>query len=194
MKTTSARQLLLEAGKQLIWEKGYTATGIQDVLQAAGVPKGSFYHYFESKDAFVLAVLESYIQEYDTHVGHYLEDESLTPLTRLHQFVEAASRWFASLPSYRGCIIGNLSQELAAYNERFRLRLAEALEQLHGHIRHCLQQAQENDELSRDLQVDQVAHFCLNGLQGALLRMKVHQDPAPIHAFQTLLFERVLTP
>jgi TetR/AcrR family transcriptional repressor of nem operon len=192
MKTTNTRQTLLEAGKQLIWEKGYTATGIQDVLQAAGVPKGSFYHYFESKDAFVFAVLENYMQEYYARVGHYLEDETLTPLARLRQFFVAAGRWFESLPSYRGCIIGNLSQELAAYNEVFRLKLQSELEQSHSLILHCLQQAQERGELPAQMAVDQVADFCLSGLHGALLRTKVGQDPAPLHAFLAVLFEYVL--
>lgn len=193
MKTASTKQLLVEAGKQLIWEKGYSATGIQDVLRAAGVPKGSFYHYFESKDAFVFAVLESYLQEYNSRIGHYLGDESLRPLMRLRQFFEAAAHWFASLPSYRGCIVGNLSQELGATNEVFRVRLADILEQLRRSIRHCLQLAQESGELSTDLEVDQLAHFCLNGLHGAILRTKVNQDSAPLYAFLSLLFERVLT-
>ncbi len=193
MKTASTKQLLLEVGKQLIWEKGYNATGIQDVLRVANVPKGSFYHYFESKDAFTFAVLESYIQETYTHFGHYLEDESLTPLTRVRQLFEAAGRWFESLPSYCGCMVGNLSQELAAYNEVFRLKLQDVFEHSRLGICHCLQQAQESGELSTGLAADQLADFCLSGLQGALLRMKVSQDSAPLHAFLAILFERVLT-
>jgi len=193
MKAVNTKQLLLEAGKPLIWEKGYSATGIQDVLRAANVPKGSFYHYFESKDAFVFATLESYIQEYETHIGHYLEDESLTPLVRLRQFFEAAGRWFSAQPSYRGCMIGNLSLELAASNEVFRPQLADMLEQLRGRMLRCLQQAQHNGELSAELSADFLADFCLNGLHGALLRMKVNQNPAPLHAFLTILFDQVLT-
>jgi TetR/AcrR family transcriptional repressor of nem operon len=193
MKNANTKQTLLEAGKQLIWEKGYTATGIQDVLQAANVPKGSFYHYFESKDSFVFAALESYMQEYYDHVGHYLEDETLTPLIRLRRFFEAAGDWFESQPSYRGCMIGNLSQELSACNEVFRFRLQSLFEQLRSHILRCLQRAQQNGELSAELSADQLADFCLNGLHGALLRMKVNQNPAPLHAFLAILFERVLT-
>ncbi|QBD76954.1 TetR family transcriptional regulator [Ktedonosporobacter rubrisoli] len=193
MKKANTRQHLLEVGKQLIWEKGYTATGIQDVLHAAGVPKGSFYHYFASKDAFVLAALESYMQEYDTYVGHYLEDETHTPLERLQLFFEAAGRWYASLLSYRGCMVGNLSQELAAYNEPFRARLQDALTHLRLRIQRCIAQAQASGELSPTLEVEQTADFCLNSLHGALLRMKVEQDPAPLHTFLRILFERVLT-
>lgn len=192
MKTTNTRQILLEAGKQLIWEKGYSATGIQDVLRAANVPKGSFYHYFESKDTFVFAALDCYMQEYNTHVGHFLVDESLTPLTRLHRFFEAAGAWFESQPSYRGCMIGNLSQELSAYNEDFRAHLQDLFEQLRALIRHNVQLAQECGELSAQIDADQMADFCLNSLHGALLRTKVNHDPAPLHAFLAILFERVL--
>lgn len=192
VKTTNTRQILLETGKQLIWEKGYTATGILDVLQAANVPKGSFYHYFKSKDVFVLVVLDSYAQEHYTHVGHHLEDETLTPLSRLHRFFTAAGHWFESMPAYRGCMVGNLSQELGAYNEDFRSRLQAMLDQLRSNIQLCLQQAQDCGELPAQMPIEQMADFCLSGLHGALLRMKVSQNPAPLHAFLAILFDRVL--
>ncbi len=193
MKTTNAKEALLKAGKQLIWEKGYAATGIQEVLHAANVPKGSFYHYFDSKDAFVFAVLESYLQDLNTSFGHYLGDETLTPLPRLHRYFEAAVSWYESLPGYAGCMLGNLSQELAAYNEPFRLKLQDWFEQWRSQILYCLQQAQKRGELPENLAVDQMTDFCLNGLQGALLRAKVSQNAAPLHAFLAVLFEHVLT-
>lgn len=192
MKTANTRQILLEAGKELIWEKGYSATGIQDVLRTANVPKGSFYHYFESKDAFVFSALECYVQEYHAHVGYFLVDESMTPLTRLRRFFAAAGAWFESQPSYRGCMIGNLSQELSAYNEDFRAHLQDLFEQLRSLIRHNVQLAQERGELATQIDADQMAEFCLGGLHGALLRTKVNQNPAPLHAFLAVLFERVL--
>ncbi len=192
MKTTTTKQALLKAGKHLIWEKGYAATGIQEVLHAADVPKGSFYHYFDSKDAFVVAVLESYLQDLNTRFGYSLGDTTLTPLMRLRQYFEAAVSWYESLPAYAGCMLGNLSQELAAHNEPFRFRLQSWFEQWHSSILDCLQQAQECGELSASLNVDHLTDFCLNGLQGALLHAKVSQNPASLHAFLSILFERVL--
>ncbi|HEX6484416.1 MAG TPA: TetR family transcriptional regulator C-terminal domain-containing protein [Ktedonobacteraceae bacterium] len=192
MKTTNAKQALLAAGKELIWEKGYTATGIQDILHVANIPKGSFYHYFASKDALVLAVVESYFQDFNTHAGHYLDDESLTPLTRLRRHFEAAGQWFESFSSYRGCMLGNLIQELAAHHEVFRGRFRGLLEQWRSSLVHCLRQAQDGGELPVQQSVDQVADFCISGFQGALLVMKVSQSPAPLHAFLTMLFEVVL--
>ena len=58
------RTLLLEAGTEIMLEKGYTNTGIQEVLLKAGVPKGSFYHYFASKEEFALAIIESFDTAY----------------------------------------------------------------------------------------------------------------------------------
>ena len=193
MKTTNAKQALLKAGTQLIWEKGYAATGIQEVLHIAQVPKGSFYHYFESKDAFVIAILEQYLQDLNTSFGYYLEDETLTPLSRLRQYFAASVRWYESLPGYTGCMLGNLSQELAAYHEPFRLMLQRWFEQWRSSILDCLQQAQKRGELSASLEVEQLADVCLNGLQGALLQAKVSKSAAPLHAFLTILCEHVLT-
>ena len=192
MKTNNTQQTLLKVGKQLIWEKGYAATGIQEILQAANIPKGSFYHYFDSKDTFVIAILENYLQDLHTSFGHYLEDETLTPLPRLRRYFEAAIGWYGALPGYTGCLLGNLSQELAAYNEPFRLRLLGWFDQWRSHILDCLHQAQQCGELPISLSVDQLANFCLNGLQGALLHAKISQSSAPLHAFLAILLKRVL--
>src|SRR4051812_46869832 len=80
---------LLEAGQRIFLEKGYNHSGIEAILQAAGVPKGSFYYYFDSKEDFGLQVLDRFARCYGSDIERYLGDQTLSPLERLRRYVEA---------------------------------------------------------------------------------------------------------
>ena len=82
---TTTKAALVDAGTRLILEQGYHQTGIQDVLQAAGVPKGSFYYYFPSKEAFGQAVIAQFAAAYLARLEQYLRDTTASPLTRLRR-------------------------------------------------------------------------------------------------------------
>ena len=77
----TTKAVLVDAETRLILEQGYHQTGIQDVLQAAGVPKGSFYYYFPSKEAFGQAVIAQFAEAYLVRLEQYLGDTTARPLT-----------------------------------------------------------------------------------------------------------------
>ena len=110
---TTTKAALVDAGTRLILEQGYHQTGIQDVLQAAGVPKGSFYYYFPSKEAFGQAVIAQFAAAYLARLEQYLRDTTASPLTRLRRHDEDLLARFERRGCRGGCLIGNLSQELA---------------------------------------------------------------------------------
>src|SRR5256886_11201300 len=119
----TTKATLVAAGTQLILEQGYHQTGIQDVLQAAGVPKGSFYYYFPSKEAFALEVIAQFAAAYLARLEQHLGDTTASPLTRLHRHQEDLRARFERRGCRGGCLIGNLSQELADHNPRVRAQL-----------------------------------------------------------------------
>src|SRR5215510_2158905 len=84
----TTKAVLVDAGTQLILEQGYHHTGIQEVLQAAGVPKGSFYYYFPSKEAFGCEVIAQFAAAYLARLEQYLGDTTSSPLTRLRRHQE----------------------------------------------------------------------------------------------------------
>ena len=116
-------ELLLRAGLEVLTEKGFSATGIDEILGRAGVPKGSFYHYFASKEAFGLALIERYGEFFARKLDRHLGNRGLPPLERLQAFVDDARAGMARLDYRRGCLIGNLGQEMGALPESFRARL-----------------------------------------------------------------------
>src|SRR6267378_5694530 len=115
----TTKATLVAAGTQLILEKGYHHTGIQDVLQPAGVPKGSFYYYFPSKEAFALEVIAAFAAAYLERLEQSLGETTQSPLTRLRRHLEQTLARFERRGCRGGCLIGNLSQELADQSDRF---------------------------------------------------------------------------
>ena len=191
-KHASTRDTLIQAGADLIAEQGYHATGINAVLKAAAVPKGSFYHYFASKEDFGLAVIETFAEAYEGRLTLLLEDHAHPPLGRLRRFFADGRADMADCDHSRGCLIGNLGQELSARNSLFRERLDGILQRWERCLAGCLEQAQTAGELAPETDSEALASFILSGWQGALLRAKTLKSVTPMQQFEDLLFARVL--
>ena len=186
------KAVLVDAGLHLMLEKGYHHTGIQDVLQAAGVPKGSFYYYFPSKEAFGLKVIAHFAAAYVARLEQYLGDTTQSPLTRLRRHLDETLARFERRGCRGGCLIGNLSQELADQSALFGAQLEAVLSDWRERYARLFREAQAVGELRADLDPQQVAEFYLNSFEGAVLRAKVSKSPAPLRLFTTMMFDGVL--
>src|SRR5258707_9560215 len=117
MSKESTKTVLLETGKSVFLAKGYNNSGIEAILHAAGVPKGSFYYYFESKEDFGLQVLNRFAECYNETFERDLGDSSLSPLDRLRRYFESACQRIESQQGRNGCLVGNLSKNMAPQSE-----------------------------------------------------------------------------
>ena len=192
MDKNETRATIIRIGTDLIGRQGYNATGIDAVLKEAGVPKGSFYYYFKSKEEFGLAVIDHFAERYDQRLDTFLNDEEVTPLNRLRNLLEGGLVRLEQNQCAKGCLIGNLGQELADQNERFRARLDEIFRSWKERYAACLREVQGAGELSPELDPGVVAGFILSGLEGAILRAKVMKSPQPLRDFIETLFATVL--
>jgi TetR/AcrR family transcriptional repressor of nem operon len=192
MKKKDTRAEIINAGIELFSLQGYSATGIDAVLKRAGVPKGSFYHYFGSKEEFGLAVIDHFGEAYAAIVATFLVNPELTPLNRLRVYLETGLTRLTHNQCTRGCLLGNLGQELADQNERLRTRLDEIFRAWKGQLAACIEEAKATGELSQDLDSGVLAGFILSGLEGAMLRAKVMKSPKPMEDFIATLFATVL--
>ena len=188
----TTKAALVEAGTRLILEQGYHQTGIQDVLQAAGVPKGSFYYYFPSKEAFGQAVIAQFASAYLVRLEQYLGDTTARPLTRLRRHHEDLLARFERRGCRGGCLIGNLSQELADQHPRLRAQLDAVLTSWRARYAQLFREAQAVGDLRADRDPEALADFYLDSFEGALLRAKVSKSPAPLRVFLTCMFDGVL--
>lgn len=191
--TLPTRDKILQSGAQLIHLKGYAATGLQEILQDAGVPKGSFYFYFRSKEDFGLALVEYYQQRLAELASPVTQDKTLTPLQRLSDFFTLFRNHFAQEGFVKGCPIGNLIQELGDVNAAFRTKLQTPMENLIRFVARQLHEAQERGELSEKLPAADTARFIISAWQGALLQMKVCAGPEPLDNFHQMVFNILLT-
>lgn len=185
---------LLSKGMEIMLEKGYNNTGIQEVLDACGVPKGSFYYYFQSKEEFALQIIDHWANEYGESLKRSLEDSSLEPLDRLKVYCETGTKTFAANQCRKGCLIGNLSQEMSDQSEVLRARLEEAMTRTRNLFAGCIKLAQQSGQVDPTLDHVQLAEFFLSGWHGALLRAKTTKTTAPQRAFIALVFDKVLIP
>jgi TetR/AcrR family transcriptional regulator, transcriptional repressor for nem operon len=183
---------LIKAGRRIIVEKGYNHTGIQEILAEVGVPKGSFYHFFSSKEEFGLAIIDYDSQMHDRIVEQYLDDKTLSPLNRLKRYFTFKLEEFETLQYREGCLFGNLSQEMSDQNEAFRLRLQAATDRWRDQFADCIQAAQTAGELSTQHKAQDLAEFCLNSWEGALLQMKVSKSDAPLKNYIQFMFGVIL--
>ncbi len=192
MDKNETRATIIRIGTDLIGRQGFNATGIDAILREAGVPKGSFYYYFRSKEEFGLAVIDHFAERYDQRLDTFLNDEEVTPLNRIRNLLESGLARLEQNQCTRGCLIGNLGQELADQNERFRARLEEIFSSWKERYAACLRKAQGAGELAPEFDPGVVAGFILSGWEGAVLRAKVMKSPQPLRDFIGTLFATVL--
>lgn len=178
------KSALLEVGTEAMLRKGYHGTGIQEIVDAAGVPKGSFYNYFKSKETFVIAAMEFASRQNLAAFEQALQDETLAPCQRIvHAFQEMTDSFEREKDYTRGCFVGNMCQEMAETNTT----VAEKAEYLFRNYTTALARAirahQESGRGAAGFDADRLAEFIFNSWEGAILRMKSSRNAQPLHAF-----------
>ncbi|WP_291993493.1 TetR/AcrR family transcriptional regulator [Candidatus Accumulibacter sp. ACC003] len=177
------RVLLIRRGIEMLTTQGVSATALDDVLKSINVPKGSFYHYFDSKDAFVAATLDAYAEYFARKLDRHFGKQELAPLARLASFVDDACRGVERHDFARGCLVGNLGQEVSVLDETLRLRLEAILVDWERRLAGCLDDAQAAGELAVDVDGPALAHAFWVGWEGAILRARLSRSTAPMQAF-----------
>lgn len=185
--STDKKQHLLDSGMAVIFRQGYNGTGVQDIVDAAGVPKGSFYNYFDSKEAFAIEGLTRLAEQAQACARATLTDASLAPLTRVVRYFESSLQCQAENGFSGGCIVGNLCQEMADGSEAMRERINELMCAKVKMIAACLAEAQSRGEFPSDRTPSDSAEFIFYAWEGALMRMKATKNDEPLQAFMRVL-------
>lgn len=185
---SETREALLRAGVEVLTEKGFSATGIDQILSRVGVPKGSFYHFFNSKEAFGSALIERYAGYFARKLDRFLLDESQPPLQRLRNFVADAGSGMARFEFRRGCLVGNLGQETASLPDALRQQLSAVFTDWENRVSTCLLAAQARDEIAADADCQRLANCFWIGWEGAVLRAKLEASSQPLEVFADFFF------
>jgi TetR/AcrR family transcriptional regulator, transcriptional repressor for nem operon len=184
MSKQTTKENLIEVGLGLIHSAGYTATGINQVLEAAKVPKGSFYHHFTTKDQFVLDVVRRYAAGEQERWERLLDDSNLSPLKKLRRyFKDLIATYGRRGGPIAGCLLGNLSLEVAGQNTEIRNLLRHAFDAWQNAIAKTIREAIEKQELPKTTKADDLAALLVNGWEGAQVRAKSEQSDKPLELF-----------
>ncbi|MEY9148899.1 TetR family transcriptional regulator C-terminal domain-containing protein [Bradyrhizobium elkanii] len=190
MARPNVREQLIEAGLETLHLHGFNGSGVQDITDAAGVPKGSFYNHFESKEDLAVQALERYWQNGATR-RTLLSDTSVDPVERLRRHFRGLSDLAIRQNFQKGCMIGNFSTELAVHSNEVRDRLAEIYAAWSRSIESCVREAEKAGRVQPRLPAATIATFLLNAWEGAVLRSKVEQDKSPLDQFERVVFASI---
>jgi TetR/AcrR family transcriptional regulator, transcriptional repressor for nem operon len=171
----------------MLLKHGYHDLGIQAVLDATQVPKGSFYHHFRDKEDFGLHVVDQYMQQVHAGLDASLGDPQHPPLLRVRDFFEMTAESYRS-EGYMGCLLGGLGQELSGVSPVFRQKIEACFSAIQERISVCLEQAREQGDLREDADAEQMAGLLVNCWEGAALRSRLLGSAAPLGAMLDFYF------
>lgn len=188
--TADTRERILEAACRAIAQKSFNGCGLNEILALAGVPKGSFYHYFPSKEDLGVAVVERARDGFVAQVRGILSDRRVPALQRLRAMFEAHRAHCAADPvATRGCLIAKLALEISELSEPVRAAVKCTYDQWGAMIAQLLREAQANGDVGAGHDADRLAGLIVNLWEGALIRMRIDRSQRPLDDVIAFLFE-----
>ncbi|MDJ0777568.1 MAG: TetR family transcriptional regulator C-terminal domain-containing protein [Gammaproteobacteria bacterium] len=186
------KEQILWAGLELMKLHGYNGTSVKDIVDAAGVPKGSFYNYFDSKESFATDALEAVALEDEQMTRATMAAIDGSPLAQLQGYFTASAERFCDRDFRQGCFFGNMAQEMSDSNDVIRDAVERIMQRKTQSITQLLDAAQAAGEIRAGADTSQLAEFVFNAWEGTLMRMKASRTREPLQTFLQIL-PRLLT-
>jgi TetR/AcrR family transcriptional repressor of nem operon len=191
---TAIPERLLTAGLELFLRQGYNATGIQQLTDHAGVPKGSFYNHFASKEAFAAAIVERYAQYMQRSWERMMRSAPAEPMAAIRHVFTQMLAYHERSASCAGCLIGNFASEIALSSEACRQNLLSAQLAWRQRLAGLLTLAQASGDIRRDVDATALSALTWAAWEGGLLRMKVERSVQPLRDSVHLIFDHLFRP
>jgi TetR/AcrR family transcriptional repressor of nem operon len=185
-KGEETRERILAAATELIHQRGFKNTGVAEILAASGVPRGSFYFYFESKEELGCVLLARYRERQREELpGVFPEDAPAIPT--ILAFFDKSVRSQVEGGCKSGCLLGNLAAEITDEHQGLRRELAGVIEDVERALAGALARGQARGELRADFAPDAAATFVLSVFEGSILLAKARREPRALEASMTML-------
>ncbi len=189
MQKKHHREDILAAGERLFRLNGYHATGLNDILQTAGITKGTFYHYFTNKENFAREVVEYYGSTVNDTFRFFLDRTELQPLDRLRRLYEELTAQHKRENFRAGCLVGNFSLELAGQNTALASILDRQFLTWTDQLTPVIAEAQRSGVIANPEAPYELAHLLHQNYLGALSRSKASGTAFPLEIFYRFTFE-----
>jgi TetR/AcrR family transcriptional repressor of nem operon len=187
-----ARTKLIRTALRSMHRTSFENVGVAQITEQSGVPKGSFYYWFASKEALGAEVIDAFAEAAAELRARLLHVDGRPPLQRLQGYFGQVIELLEKQDFKSGCLLGAMSLEMAGRSELMRERLSQAFERWEASLHEVLIEAASESALPAGLNPDDAAAFILNAWEGALLRMKAERSPLPLQVFMRSIFEQYL--
>ena len=194
VKPNDKKLLLINIGTAIFTQKGFSITSLDEIVEIAEIPKGSFYYYFKSKDEYAIEVIKNYGIYFSKKLQRILSNDKKSPLERLKEFTKEAEAGVKRYEFKRGCLIGNLGQEMATLEERFRIELLNVIADWRDQVRLCIDLAKAQREIKTTIDSSELANFFWCAWEGAVLCSKLELSTQPLNIVSRLFITELLQP
>jgi TetR/AcrR family transcriptional repressor of nem operon len=191
MPKPNVKEHIVTAGMSLLHNKGFNATSVQDITEAAGVPKGSFYNHFTSKEELGVEVLQRYARQAG-EIGALLGESSPPPREWLRGYFGKLVQSNVASEFNAGCMLGNFSTELSNQSPAIRQTARQSFASMCAMLEEVIAQGQRDGSIASGQPARELANFTADAWQGAVLRAKAEKDRAPLDRFIDMLLNRIL--
>ncbi|QEZ43059.1 TetR/AcrR family transcriptional regulator [Cupriavidus oxalaticus] len=185
---------LTKAGRELFSRHGFNATGIQQITDHAGVPKGSFYNHFDSKEAFAAAIIAQYAAYLQRSWEAMMEAAPPQPMAAIRYVFEQMIAHHEAKTERAGCLVGNFAAEIASSSDTCRVALQAAQLAWRERLAGMIADAQADGAIRTDIAAAELSGLAWDTWEGALLRMKLERSAAPLRRSVDLMFNHLFQP
>lgn len=189
MTRPNVREQLLEAALDQLHGAGFNGSSVEDITRSAGVPKGSFYNHFKSKEDLAIVVIDRYVASGPQ--GRLLK-KKIAPVKRLKQYFSLLAEEFAESGYKKGCLIGNFSSELSDHSTLVQSKVKNVFSNWIALLSGVIKEAQDQGEIESKQKADALAGFLISAWEGTLLRARAEHDPAILKEFEHIAFHQLL--
>lgn len=193
MSEPHTKERIIEAAEELMWKRSFHSVGLNEILKAVGVPKGSFYHWFESKEHFGVELLNHYIAAATDEKNHALFSDQVEkhPMKRLIAYLETSIVKFEESRKRCPCLVLKLAAEVTDFSEPMRKVLAAGMKTWLGLLAGVFDEAKVLGHIRKDVDSEAEAELFRDLWAGAIQRSTICKSTAPMHRALSFLSTRI---
>lgn len=176
------REHIIKKGQELIWKKGYESASVKDITTAAKLPKGSFYHYFESKEKFALEAMEFYLNSYPEEV---LDAEPT--MGSFEDLIDARIETIQRMQFTKDCFMSVMIQAYQEQDDEFREAVLQGIDRANQALKQLLETLQKKRIISEGYELDELIEFIDFSWRGARMQSRIQKSDRPLFIFKNYL-------
>lgn len=180
MSQKDTKTLILETAKSIVLAKGYSAVGLSEILLAAGVPKGSFYHHFKSKEDFGVELMKKHLRESADLFKHFLTNPDCNPYERIVSLYDTLLMFHRQAGCHQFCLVAKLGPEISDLSDALRRTQKDGISVWIGIFERCIREGQTEGVIDSLIDAKSTASMMHDLWQGALVRMQIDQNIEPL--------------